>query len=928
MNSTDEINNEENRVCHHNLRKNRKPRSYDFEYFDESLNRQKGKKRGRKRGRKPKNALSVISKSVDSTNVDERVKRPYIRKKSKDTSVHEQEDVENEKSEDYIVHKNEHVEDNKLHNVPAVRPKGRRRRKNFNIDKSMHLLNSNVPLRNSNIKIDRICEYLSYKTNTTWRYMGSTVKFRLINDQQEKYIFLKNMKKHIIFEIIKIAMFALLRVNLNDNNIYTLHTEGKKKPSRENPNKRSNTSRGKRPSEDKTAEGNNYTGSVLHPSGTEQHDNNTRSSNGHVHCSYYYYSKHKAGSGGSAKGLRRASSHGSERGQVHHRDTDVHHSSYNDNSAGITHGGFNNMKNQLPRESDMPPTCTYGHYDVMEDIHKRLQEKNDILNQGVTVSEILDFVKEKYEKYYENVKQYIVTTLNIYCALNIFKLIRRGRYAICRFEHFNIFKVKYFKKYFKFFYSLKGEEEILMNFKNYLKSFYYGKTVRQLRAASNGHVGRPAGSGRGRRSYSKEGTSKGAREAAREVVCEAAREAACEAAREEADEVTHGEAHEGAKEKRRTSPRTSTRMSPRTTPQGTPEASPQPKQKMSREPEDSAQNGTIKEEQGQMNDESPEKNKSVNHENAAGDITCPDNTIDNATVERRNSNVSLASKTVKSEPDGDKNDPAVNAPSNEANNTRKSKSRAKNGPKEPKTRAKQKKKKGKGSNTLATSYDEEKIKNVCIDLNKINVKCIKVVYGMKHFFCSYDTKETNDEEFEIIKVQKKYDLLRRSSFANMNLRYNFLSGSKRLQSRNVVNYNEDNYGSMGTKNLLLRNDSSVNVNVNLNTDEQMGKQPQYGKQKKQNYEDDVMKHEKYNSVNFNISYKTLRKKMICVRHYVSTTKKEERSHKPKNELKGKDKLPTVSNDSLIQTCSINSNMSNVISVDGLSSMNFESHCSQ
>ncbi|GAB66069.1 hypothetical protein PCYB_082300 [Plasmodium cynomolgi strain B] len=611
MNSTDGINNEDNRICHHNLRKNRKPRSYDFEYFDESLNRQKGKRRGRKRGRKPKNAPNVINDSVDSTNIDERVKRPYIKKKSKDTNVHEQEATENVKSEEYIVHKNECVEDNKLLDVPAARPKGRKR-KNFNIDKSMHLLNSNVPLRNSNIKIDRICEYLSYQTNTTWRYMGSTVKFRVINDQQEKYIFLKNMKKHIIFEIIKIAMFALLRVNLNDNNIYTLHTEMKKRSSREHPNKRSNTSRGKRSSGDKTAEG-NYIPSVLHPSGTEQHDNNPRSSNGHIHCSYYYYSKHKTGSGGSAKGLRRGSSHGSEKGQVHQRDTDIHQSNYNHSSAGITRGSENSLRNQLPRESDMPPSCTYAHYDFMEDIHKRLQEKNDILNQGVTVSEILDFVKEKYEKYYENVKQYIVTTLNIYCALNIFKLIRRGRYAICRFEHFNIFKVKYFKKYFKFFYSLKGEEEILMNVKNYLKSFYYGKT------------GTPQGT-------------------------------------------------------------------PQATPQSSRKGSPQPKQKQRKEPEACAQNGTIKEEQRQMNDDPPEKNKSVKHENEARDITIPVNSVDSATLNRRNSNVSSASRTGKTEPDGDKNDPAVSAPLNEANNIRKNKSRAKNSQKEPKTKEKQKKK--------------------------------------------------------------------------------------------------------------------------------------------------------------------------------------------------------------------------------------------
>ncbi|ANQ07623.1 Uncharacterized protein PCOAH_00022170 [Plasmodium coatneyi] len=859
MNSTDGMNNEDNKICHHNLRKNRKPRSYDFEYFDESLNKQKGKKRGRKRGRKPKNALNVINKNVDSTNIDEKVKRPYIKKRSKDTNVHEQEDIKNEKNEDYIVYKNEPVEDNKLLKVPEVRPKEKKRKKNFIMDKSMQLLNSNVPLRNSNIKIDRICEYLSYQTNTTWRYMGSTVKFRLINDQQEKYIFLKNMKKHIIFEIVKIAMFAMLRVNLNDNNIYTLHTEMKKGPRRKYPNEQSNTFSCKRSSGDKTAEG-NYIGSVLHPSETEQNDNTPRSSNSHMHCSYYYYSRRRSGSGGSAKVLRRNSSHGSERGQIHQRDVDTNDSNYNHSNADITHGSECSLRNSLPRESEMPPNCIYAHYGSMEDIHKRLQEKDDILNHGVTVSEILDFVKEKYEKYYENVKQYIVTTLNIYCALNIFKLIRRGRYTICRFEHFNIFKVKYFKKYLKFVYTLKGEEEILMNVKNYLKSFYYGKTVRQLRAMSYWNAVRAANSVRGRRSSLKEGTNEGA----------------CG----------------WAKGKCRMSPRTSVRLSS----QGSLQETLQPKQETSKQPEACTQNGTIKEEQSQMNNDPPEMNKSIKHENVVTDIIIPVNSVESA-------------------------------PSNEANSIWKNKSKAKNSQKEPKTGAKQWKKKSKANSTLATPHNEEKIKNVFIDLNKIHIKCINVVHGMRHFFCSYDTKETNDEEFEIIKVQKKYDILRRSSIANMNLRYNSFTGSKRLQSRNMVKYNNDSCGSLGTKNLLLRNDNSMNNHVSLNNEEPMCKQPQYGKQKKQNYEDEVRKHEKYNSVNFNISYKTLRKKMICVRHYVCTTKKEERSHKPRHELKGKEKLPTVSNDSLIQTCSINSNMSGV-SVEGVSSMNMESHCSQ
>ncbi|KJP86216.1 hypothetical protein AK88_04110 [Plasmodium fragile] len=906
MNGTDGIDNEDNKICHHNLRKNRKPRSYDFEYFDESLNKHKGKRRGRKRGRKPKNGLHVINKSVDSTYIDEAVKRLHIKKKGKETNVYEQDQIENMKSEDYIIHKHELVEDSKMLKMPAVRHKEKKKKKNFIMDKNMQLLNSNVPLRNSNIKIDRICEYLSYQTNTPWKYMGSTVKFRVMDDQPEKYIFLKNMKKHIIFEIIKIAMFSLLKVNLNDNNIYTLHTDMTKGPCRKYPRRHSNASGGKRSSGDKTAEG-NYIGSFLQPSEIEQCDNTPRSSNSHMHCSYYCYSKHKAGSGGSAKSLRRDSSCGSEKGEVHQQHMDTHDSNDKDNSAGIAHASENSLRNDLPRESEMPPTCTYTNCDGTEDIHKRLQEKNDILNQGVTVSEILDFVKEKYEKYYENVKQYIVTALNIYCALNIFKLIRRGRYSICRFEHFNIFKVKYFKKYFKFFYSLKGEEEILMNVKNYLKSFYYGKTVRQLRAAYHGNAARAASVVRGRLSSLKEGTNNG--------VCDGAYEG------------THG----GEKDMCTTSPRTSVRMSTRTSPHATPQnsrkASPQPKQNTSKQPDVCVQNGTIKEEYTQMNDDPPETNKSIKQENRMTDITIPVSSVESAALSRRNSKVSSASRTSKVEPDEVKNDLAVNAPSNEANRIGKNKSNRKNSQKEPRTRERQKRKRSKANSILATQHDEEKIKNVCIDLNKINIKCVQVVDGIKHFFCSYDTKEINDEEFEIIKVQKKYDLLRRSSSANMNLRYNSFSGSKRLQSRKVVKYNDDNYGSVGTRNLLLRNDSGMNMNVNLNNDEKMGTQPQYGKQKKQNYEDDVMKHEKYNSVNFNISYKTLRKKMICVRHYVCTTKKEERSHKPRHELKGKDKLPTVSNDSLIQTCSMNSNMS-VVSGDGISSMNMESHCSQ
>lgn len=131
---------------------------------------------------------------------------------------------------------------------------------------------------------------------------------------------------------------------------------------------------------------------------------------------------------------------------------------------------------------------------------------------------------------------------------------------------------------------------------------------------------------------------------------------------------------------------------------------------------------------------------------------------------------------------------------------------------------------------------------------------------------------------------------------------------------------------------------------------------QYGKQRKQNEEDDyAMKHEKYNYVNFNLSYKTLRKKMICLRHYANANtntnantnantninintstntninvykKEENKTIKVKTEIKIKDKCLTPTNESLIQTSSINSNFSNIISVDGFSSINLESHCSQ
>ncbi|GAW80555.1 hypothetical protein, conserved [Plasmodium gonderi] len=891
MNNTDEINNEEKRICHHNLRKNRKPRSYDFEYFDESLNKPKGKRRGRKRGRKPQNALNVINKSTNSVNVEERTKRRYNRKKIKDTNICEQESVEKGKNEDFILHKNENVVDNKIVDVPKVRTKGRRRKKkDFNMNQNMHLFHSNVRLRNGNIKIDRVCEYLTYKTNTTWRYMGSTVKFKLVDDQQEKYIFLKNMKKHIIFEIIKIAMFALLKVNLNDNNIYTLHKDREKRHIGDCYNKRRDIRSGNNYQVGKNA-GNNCLSSIVHTS-IETHsgkninsnnDHSNRTSHHHHHQQQQHNHHHNKNKCSSGKGdLRYAPNPNlaTERSVDQHQDNYTHCGNREQCKDGISRARSNSLKNKSPRESVMS-VLTQTHYDdTVEDIDKRLEEKNDILNQGVTVSEILDFVKEKYEKHYESVKQYIVTALNIYCALNIFKLIRRGRYSICRFEHFNIFKVKYFKKYYKFFYTLKGEEEILMNIKNYLKSFYFGKLGRKPRSIVNGNVAQSA----------------------------------------HTNGINHVEKDDGVKKRGRGKPRKNQKTSL------------QMKENLeNHQLQKCTDSVVIKEEQIHVNNSTgihiPEKNSIIESENVVRDIINHSNNEDNTKVLRKNSNIYIEGRGVV-QPDHaeNKNDLLPNALVNDFNIVRRRIRRTKNNQKEPKVIIKRKRR-SKPNNHLTSHCDEEKVKNFRIDLNKVNIKCIKVVYGIKHFFCSYDTKGTNDEDFEIIKVQKKYDMLRKSSVANMNLRYNLFNNSKRLLNKNNNNqYNNNENPSVSTKNLLLRNNNGININMNVNKDEQqITKQPQYGKQKKQNYEDDVAKHEKYNYVNFNLSYKTLRKKMICVRHYVSTTKKEERTFKQKYEPKTKDKTLAISNDSLVKTCSINSNLSNIVSVDGLSSMNFESH---
>ncbi|SBT79200.1 conserved Plasmodium protein, unknown function [Plasmodium malariae] len=890
MNTTDEINNEEKRVCHHNLRKNRKPRSYDFEYYEESLNKPRGKKRGRKRGRKPKNVLYAINKNLNTTNVV-RVKRPYIRRKPKGNNVCANDDIEKNKSNDYLLEKYDNPLE-KTTNVEQVRTKGRKR-KNFNIDKNMHLFNSNVPLRNNNIKIDIICDFLSYKTNTTWKYMGSTVKFRLINDQQEKYIFLKNMKKHIIFEIIKIAMFALLKVNLNDNNIYTLHLPGKKKQSQEdytnqmnfstsnrrclNENNidsgtyRSNANNGKNNSSEMSnnSEKNNRNKKKSNSEGTNMvHSksnfcNNLNNNNSNSYYSYHFPNKDRANNNNSNNNNR--------------NNNYSHHSSENN----YYRNKENLLKNDLSEEKANFNLKSSYYYDALIDINKRLEEKNDILNQGVTVSEILDFVKEKYEKYYENVKQYIVSTLNIYCALNIFKLIRRGRYAICRYDNFNIFKVKYFKKYYKFFYNLKGEEEILMNVKNYLKSFYYDKTQNEPNTI-----------------MSNENVRNNVHFKVNKM-------------NEEGNNKMNQEKQKFKQKKKKHSDEfeTSTHKD------------------ILSEQEYVITNDKIVTFENKLNVKD-EKGSNGKHENDANDIF-EANRDDSTKMELKNSYIFSFNNIKMNEEYKECGQEKTRALCEVSNDD----------PQKQNEECEQ----NEELNVIVTNnmnkyvnedledYYDGKIKNVFIDLNKINIKCIKVVYGMKHFFCSYDTKETNDENFEIIKVQKKYDVFRRSNLVNMNLRYNFLYNSKRLFNYNTDDNNNNNsnanngeYTLNSTKNVILRSSN----NVNMSKDEQTQKQPQYGKQKKKNNEDDITRHEKYNYINFNLGYKTLRKKMICIRHYISTNKREEKVLKPKIESKVKDKPPAISNDSLMKTCSINSNLSNVVSVDGLSSMNFESHCSQ
>ncbi|SBT34625.1 conserved Plasmodium protein, unknown function [Plasmodium ovale wallikeri] len=948
MNNIDETNNEEKRLCHHNLRKNRKPRCYDFEYFDESLNRPKSKKRGRKRGRKPKNVLSTIDKTLNENNI-EKVRRNSVKRKIKENNICEKDEQEKNKNNEYPFNQNADCITEKEPAAPQnARSKGRKR-KNLHLDKNVYLFNSNVPLRNNNIKIDRICEYLSYKTNTTWKYMGSTVKFRLINDQQEKYIFLKNMKKHIIFEIIKIAMFALLKVNLNDNNIYTLHCPEGKKHAKENSHGGSNFANRKITNVKEsamggTAETSNYgmhaiTGgrrrsSTYSCKGSELIVGNMSDADGvspvdgvdlidgvdHVGCthtsrqsyySYYFYRN-------------------SITNVMKHHDGEYNYECNDEKSAKWKH----------TCEEKKNVNFTSSYYDnARVELDRRVEEKNDILNQGVTVSEILDFVKEKYEKYYENVKQYIITTLNIYCALNIFKLIRRGRYAICRYESFNIFKVKYFKKYYKFFYNLKGEEEILMNVKNYLKSFYYDKTRKELMEAVDMHTGSlqwgDAQTGVTQTGVTQTGVTQTGDTQTGDTQTGDIQTGDTQTGDTQTGNIQTGDTQTGDTQTGDTQTGEMYRGQNGIVVR---EGRKRAKRRIKKRPPKDVQ---LVDDKSIIKVEDNGTHNAINNFLQNGEIVKHENGEKDDNNEQCLQNGSLLLfKSEKESKEGIMENHLTNGvlchvgknPGRKKRPSRRPSHRSSHRKTQQHSQRKwQLQRKAHQSsltqqNDCMVNYCDETVKYVCINLSKVSIKCIKVVYGMKHFFCSYDTVETSDADFEIIKVQKKYDMLRRSNAVNMNLRYNFLCNSKRLI--NDCNVNENNLNDdchLGSpRNFLLRN----NNNVSINKEEQIAKQPQYGKQKRQNNEEDLTKHEKYNYVNFNVSYKTLRKKMICIRHYVSTSKKEERVYKQKHEGKTRDKMLTISNDSLMQTCSINSNLSNVVSVDGLSSINFESHCSQ
>ncbi|CDU19314.1 uncharacterized protein PY17X_1214800 [Plasmodium yoelii] len=839
MSSIDELNNEENKISHHNLRKNRKPRNYDFEYYEDAINKPRRRRRGRKRGRKPH---SILAKNLNSMNLEDD-KNQYIRRRQKESITFEQNDLEQNRSNEYLINNNFFTSEKTINDQP---PKRRgRKRKNFN------LLNTNIPLRNNNIKIDRICEYLSYNTNTIWKYMGSTVKFRLINDQQEKYIFLKNMKKHIIFEIIKIAMFALLKININDNNIYALNDIVNKKHDN-----------------NQTCQNENDIIDSIEKNGNKIPQN--LNCNNNIPQSKNINNKCNDNKNNINNDLPETS--GSDNPKIYINNVSNNHRK---NSIGNNENNIENSNEKTMKHNDVEKNVVvFGNINYnnsKQEIIKRLEDKNDILNQGVTVSEILDFVKEKYEKYYENVKQYIVTTLNIYCALNMFKLIRRGRYTICKYINFNIFKIKYFKKYYKFVYTLKGEEEVLTNVKNYLKSFYYDKTKNEL-------VGNSSNSRSRANSYNKN-----------------------------SNEINwDGQIIIKKTRKRRSK---NLAVSNNEIP-------------LKRERID--QSTTLI--------DSKESVQNIKEEVASGDNIPLADSIDTKKEIQINENTNNASPIINEDPTG----PIKNTNTVETGSEHQPQVANENvitkevcGENEEKEVKAPKRTRAPRAPRNSRNSGANKIKHININLKNVNIKCIRVAYGIKHFFCSYDTVEKCYDDFEIINISKKYGTLR-NSIVNMNLRYNFLYNSKRLLN-NYINNNtnaNNNYNSTSSMILSNNNNNNNNSNMNLNRDNQKLKHSQYGKKKKNNNENDSTKHEKYNYLNFNISYKTLRKKLICLRH-VNTSKREERVHRPRNELKHtKEKLLTINNDNLVQTCSINSNFSNIVSVDGLSSMNFESVCSQ
>ncbi|CAD2109417.1 hypothetical protein YYG_02462 [Plasmodium vinckei petteri] len=824
MSSIDELNNEENKICHHNLRKNRKPRNYDFEYYEDALNKPRRRRRGRKRGRKPHSVLAKMNKKLSSLSLEDG-KGQYIRKRQKESITFEQNDLEPNRNNDYLINNNMLTPEKIINDQP---PKKRgRKRKNFN------LLNPNIPLRNNNIKIDRICEYLSYNTNTTWKYMGSTVKFRLINDQQEKYIFLKNMKKHIIFEIIKIAMFALLKININDNNIYSLNDIANKKNDNNKICKNEN---------------------VIIDS-IEENDNKViQNKNNNNDCNN---NKNNINSEFPETSV-------SDIPKIYINNVSNNHRK---NSTGSNENKIENSDEQIVKNNSVENiVVAFGdinYNNSKQEIINRLEDKNDILNQGVTVSEILDFVKDKYEKYYENVKQYIVTTLNIYCALNMFKLIRRGRYTICKYVNFNIFKIKYFKKYYKFFYTLKGEEEVLMNVKNYLKSFYYDKTKSELIGNSSNSRSR------------------------------------ANSCNKNSNEINwDGQVPIKKTRKRRS------------------------KNQILANNEIPLKKECI--DQSTTLTDSKELVQSVKEEAPSGDNIPVADSIDTKKETQINENINNANPIINEDPTGPiKNTNTVEADS--ANQPQVSNENAISkeacGENEEKEVKVPKKTRATRAPRNSRNSGANKIKHININLKNVNIKCIRVAYGIKHFFCSYDTIEKSYDDFEIINISKKYGTLR-NSIVNMNLRYNFLYNSKRLLNNYMANNTNANNN---TSSMVLSNN---NNNMNLNRDNPKLKHLQYGKKKKSNGENDSTKHEKYNYLNFNISYKTLRKKLMCLRH-VNASKREERVHRPRNELKQtKEKVLTINDDHLVQTYSINSNFSNIVSVDGLSSMNFESVCSQ